>query len=293
MIRPSLLRVRALVMVLAFATPWAVRAQATATPGDVPSMAPALSAARAANGINEYRLGAGDVVRISVFQNPELQLETRVSESGLVSYPLLGAVRIGGLTVNQAERLIASGLRDGNFVKQAQVSLLVLQVKGHQASVLGHVNRPGRYPLESANMRLTDLIATAGGVAATGADSVTVVGTRDGQPFRRDVDLPGLFRSAKSLENDIVIRNDDTVYVGRAAFVYIYGEVQRPGALRLERGLTVMQALALGGGLTQRGTEKGLRVHRTDTDGRVHVIQPAMDDRVVEGDVVYVRESLF
>ena len=75
--------------------------------------------------------------------------------------------------------------------------------------------------------------------------------------------------------------------------VYIYGEVQRPGPMRLERGMTVMQVLATGGGLNLRGTEKGLRVHRKGSDGKVQVLQPGMDDALVDGDVVFVRESLF
>ena len=75
--------------------------------------------------------------------------------------------------------------------------------------------------------------------------------------------------------------------------VYIYGEVQRPGPMRLERDMTVMQALATGGGLNLRGTEKGLRVHRRDADGKLQVIEPKMDDLLRDGDVVYVRESLF
>ncbi|MBP9064372.1 MAG: SLBB domain-containing protein, partial [Aquabacterium sp.] len=75
--------------------------------------------------------------------------------------------------------------------------------------------------------------------------------------------------------------------------VYIYGEVQRPGPMRLERELTLMQALATGGGLTQRGTDKGIRVHRKGADGVVQVIEAKMDDRLREGDVVFVRESLF
>ena len=119
---------------------------------------------------NEYRLGSGDVVRISVFQNPELTLETRVTEAGLISYPLLGNVRIGGQSVTAAEKLIADGLRNGNFVKNPQVTLVVMQVRGNQASVLGQVNRPGRYPLEVADMRLTDLLALAGGTAQGGTD---------------------------------------------------------------------------------------------------------------------------
>ena len=240
----------------------------------------------------EYRLGSGDVLRVNVYQNPDLTLETRVTEAGIVSYPLLGPIRLGGLSVTAAEKLIADGLRSGNFVKQPQVTLVVLQVRGNQASVLGQVNRPGRYPIEVTDMRLTDLLATAGGTAATGADLVVVTGTRNNLPYRIEVDLPTVF-SPGGRDQDILILNGDTAWVDRQPLVYIYGEVQRPGPMRLERGMTLMQSLATGGGLTQRGTEKGIRVHRKAADGKVQVITPALDDRMLDGDVVYVRESLF
>jgi polysaccharide biosynthesis/export protein len=168
----------------------------------------------------------------------------------------------------------------------------VLQVRGNQASVLGQVNRPGRYPIEVADMRLADLLATAGGIAATGSDVVVFTGTRDGKPFRLEVDLPMMF-SPGGRGQDLLVQNGDTVWVDRQPMVYIYGEVQRPGPMRLERNMTLMQALATGGGLTQRGTEKGIRVHRKSPEGKVQVITPVMDDKVQDGDVVYVRESLF
>jgi polysaccharide export outer membrane protein len=110
--------------------------------------------------------------------------------------------------------------------------------------------------------------------------------------MRLDVDLPHLF-AANGRGDDIVLQNGDAVWVDRAPQIYIYGEVQRPGAFRLERDMTLMQALASGGGLTQRGTEKGIRVHRRGADGQVQVLQPGMDEKLRDGDVVYVRESLF
>lgn len=259
----------------------------------MPAPAQTAAAPVSASAAPEYRLGSGDVVRISVYQNPDLTLETRITEAGVVSYPLLGTVRLGGQTVTAAEKQIADGLRNGNFVKQPQVTIVVLQVRGNQASVLGQVNRPGRYPIEVADMRLTDLLAMAGGTAASGADMVVVTGTRNGQPMRVEVDLPSVFAPG-GRDKDLLILNGDSVWVDRQPLVYIYGEVQRPGAMRLERGMTVMQALASGGGLTQRGTEKGIRVHRkAGADGKVQVVQPVMDDKVQDGDVVYVRESLF
>ncbi len=240
----------------------------------------------------EYRLAAGDAVRITVFQNPDLSLETRLSEAGTISFPLLGSVRLLGMTTAQAERRLADGLRDGNFVKQPQVSLLVMQVRGNQVSVLGQVGRPGRYPIETGELRLTDLLATAGGITPTGADVVTVVGTRNGKPFRAEVDLPKVFGPDRR-GDDVLLRNDDVVWVDRAPTMFIYGEVQRPGVQRLERGLTVLQALAAAGGLTQRGTEKGIRLHRRGADGKVAITQPGMDESLRDSDVLYVRESLF
>ena len=260
---------------------------------------PAASAARTpagaaagSPGAPEYRLGSGDVVRIQVYQNPDLTLESRISESGVISYPLLGNVRIGGQTVTAAERRIADGLREGNFVRQPQVTLVVLQVRGNQVSVLGQVNRPGRYPIEVADLRLTDMLATAGGIGAHGADTVVLTGTRDGRPYRLETDLPSLF-AAGGGERNVLVQHGDTLWVDRQPVVYIYGEVQRPGAMRLERGMTVMQALATGGGLTQRGTQRGIRIHRVAEDGRIQVVEPGLDDKVRDGDVVFVRESLF
>ena len=255
------------------------------------AQAPSTSTAAAAPSA-EYRVGPGDVLRIVVFQNQDLTMETRVTDAGLVSYPLLGSLRLGGLTITAVEKLISDGLRNGNFVRQPQVTVALLQVRGHQVSVLGQVNRPGRYPLETADMRLTDVLATAGGTSSTGADVVVLSGQREGKPFRLEVDLPTLFGEG-GRDKDPVVLNGDAVWVERQPIVYIYGEVQRPGPMRLEREMTLLQALATGGGLTPRGTEKGVRVHRKAADGSVTVMTPGMTDKLREGDVVFVRESLF
>ena len=152
----------------------------------VASVAPAI-AQTAAAAPNEYRLGPGDVVRITVYQNPDLTLETRIGEAGVVSYPLLGSVRLGGTTVTQAEKLIADGLRSGNFVKQPQVSILVVQVRGNQASVLGQVNRPGPLPDRS------------GGHAAVGHPGR---GRRHQRQRRRHLDAGGHARRQADAQGD-------------------------------------------------------------------------------------------
>lgn len=269
-------------MLLRYSAVLALSASAVAAHAQTPTVAPRI----------DYVLGAGDVIKVTVFQSPELGAETRIPESGMVSLPLLGQVKLGGLTISEAERTIADGLLAGKFLKQPQVSILVTQLRGSQASVLGSAVRPGRYSLELANTRLSDLMALAGGIAPDGSDMLTVVGTRDGKPFRTQIDFRTLFRGGGASQ-DIVIQNNDVVYVDRAPQVYIYGEVQKPGTLRLERGMTLLQALAAGGGLTPRGTQRGIRVNRKGPDGAMQELSPGMQDQLQQDDVIYVRESLF
>lgn len=250
-------------------------------------------AARADEGTaQEYRLGPGDGVKISVFQNPDLGLETRVSDTGAISYPLVGSVQIGGLTVAAAERAIADGLKKGGFVLQPQVTLVIQQVRGAQVAVLGQVARPGRYPLESTAMKVTDVLALAGGTAPQGADRVILTGVRNGRRVRAEIDVADLF-VAWTPEKDVAVMAGDTLYVHRAPQFYVYGEVQRAGAYRVERQMTVLQALSLGGGLSPRGTERGIRIHRRGEDGAVRVTNPQLNDPVQPDDVIVVREALF
>ena len=240
----------------------------------------------------EYQLGPGDSIRVQVYQSPDLTVEARVSESGTITYPLIGGVTVGGLSIGQAEKRIADELRTKNILKAPQVNIVLLQVRGNQVSVLGQVNKPGRFPLETVNVRVSDMLAAAGGVMPTGDDVLVITGTRNGQPFRTSIDIPALFQGDRS-EDDILLMGGDTIYVNKAPMFYIYGEAQRPGPYRIERGMTVMQALAQGGGPTPRGSQDRLRLTRTLPDGKVVQTTPRLTDPVHPGDVLFVRESLF
>jgi polysaccharide export outer membrane protein len=241
----------------------------------------------------EYQLGPGDNIRIQVYQNPELTIETRVSENGTIRYPFLGVVNIGGMTLSAAEQTIAKGLAVGRFIEGPQVNILLLQNRGNQVSILGQVNRPGRFPLETFNTRLSEILAMGGGIAASGADVAIVTGMRDGKPFRKEVDIAGMFLD-KRLDEDFVVAGGDVIYVHRMPMFYIYGEVQRPGSYRVERGMTLRQALAQAGGLTSKGTERGLLVHRrAAANAAVQVLTPELNEAVRADDVVYVKETIF
>ncbi len=242
----------------------------------------------------DYVLGAGDVIKVTVFQQPELSLDVRIAESGMVSYPLIGAVRLGGLTGGQAERLLATRLRSGNFLQNPQVSVNVSQYRSQQVSVLGAVNKPGRYPLELSGTRLSEVLAQAGGiVTGVGADTVNLVTRRDGQTVTLQVDIVDLF-GARAMARDEVLQPGDSIYVHRAPAYYIYGQVQRPGMYSIERGMTVAQAIAKAGGLTARGTERSVRLQRRNSAGQMDTpIEPKLEDTVRSDDLVFVRESLF
>jgi len=243
-------------------------------------------------GLQEYLLGPGDVIKITVFKNPDLTVETRVSENGTITYPLIGSVPVGGSSTSIAEREIARRLKDGGFLIDPQVTILIEQIHGNQVAALGQFNHPGRFPLETTQMRLSDLIAQAGGIAATGSDTVIFTGVRQGRPVWKEIDVGNMFVKNR-LDDDFILQAGDVLYVDRFPLFYIYGEVQRPGSYRVERNMTFVQAVAAGGGLTTRGTQRGIRVKRRDSNGQVVELKPELDDPVKPEDVIYVRESVF
>ena len=240
----------------------------------------------------ELKLGPGDTVRILVYQNPDLTLETRVTENGTITYPLIGVIKVGGLTINVAETSIANALKSGGFIKQPQVTVLPIQIRSNQVSVLGQVAKPGRYQLETVNVTVSDMIAIAGGISATGAEFAILSGFRDGKRFRKEIDIAAIFLENRS-QDDILVENGDVIYVDRAPVFYVYGEIQKPGPLRLERNMTVREALAGGGGPTARGSETQLTLYRRGRDGKIKYVIPDLNESVQPNDVLYVNESSF
>lgn len=237
-------------------------------------------------------LGPGDSLRITVFQNPELTTEARVSSQGEVQMPLIGSVQLHGLTTKEASNLIARRFMESNILKDPEILVSLIQVRSRMVSVLGQVARPGRYPLEEPNNQLIELLALAGGVINDGDDTLTVTGLRDNAPMKITVNISTLLAGVDPRAN-IPLENGDTIFVRRAPVFYIYGEVQRPGAYRLVDNLNVMQAMSLGGGITRRGTERGIRIHRPSADGMLVKMEAKPSEKVQADDVIYVNESLF
>lgn len=237
-------------------------------------------------------LGDGDSVRVTVFQNPDLTTEARVSERGTITFPLIGEVVVGGLTPEDAAARIADRLTRGKFVIRPQVSVTVQQVRSRQVSVLGEVGKPGRYPLDDVSNSLTDVLARAGGINGEGDDNVVVVRTQNGKETRTAIDVPQMYRTG-DMSHDMRLENGDVVYVKHAQQFYLYGQVQKAGAYRLQPQMTVMQAISVGGGLTPRGTLRGLQIQRRMADGQMQTVGVHPNDVVRADDVIVVRERLF
>ncbi len=144
------------------------------------------------------------------------------SEGGAISYPLIGAVQVAGLTLPGAEHKIAQMLRDGGFVLNPQVNILLTQALGNVVSVIGDVNTPGRYSVEAAGGHLSGMLAAAGGIGPNGGDILIVSGSRGGKPFRREIDIVKMQMSGNP-SDDIELTGGDTLFVGRAPMFYIYG----------------------------------------------------------------------
>jgi polysaccharide biosynthesis/export protein len=236
----------------------------------------------------EYRLGPGDIVRINVYDHPDLTSELQLNDKGTVAFPLLGDIKLLGLPYVEAEALISAGLKSGGFINNPNVSVLITQYRSQRIAVIGEVNRAGRYALEGAT-GVVDLLALAGGLNSSAGDTIIVLRG----PERIEYQLSQAMKLTDQTKRNMSIINGDVVYVPRAQQFYVYGEVNRPGVFRMEPQMTVMQALAVAGGFNPRASHSRVEIHRVDKLGVVTKVDVKLSDLLVENDTIFVEESLF
>lgn len=236
----------------------------------------------------EYVLGAGDVVKIQVYDHPDLTTEVQLNNEGALAFPLIGEVKLEGLDYTEAEALIAKKLVQGNFIKKPNVNVLIVQYRSQRVAVLGEVYKPGRYALDSAT-NIIDLLSIAGGISAAGGDMIVILRGEE----RIEYHLSKLTELSNPEKRNIKILNGDTIYVPRAQQFFVYGEVNRPGVFRLEPKMTMMQALSVAGGFNPRASTRSIEIHRVATDGQVEKISAKLTDLIQENDTVFVQESWF
>ncbi|HTY48721.1 MAG TPA: SLBB domain-containing protein [Steroidobacteraceae bacterium] len=254
----------------------------------VASIAPAPTAA-ALHGRTAPTLGAGDSIQVQVFGQPDMSGNVSVDDDGSVNLPLVGHVKVGGLTLRQAEDSIATAIRKDQLLVNPRIAISVVQARNLRVSIIGEVRSPGRYAVDPRTS-IIDLLAQAGGTTESGGRQVYILHTdAAGKVTRRLINLD----DPASAASGSYLQGGDSVIVPRAQVFYVYGEVAQPNAYRLEPGMTVVQAIARAGGVTPRGSDSRIDVKRTDASGKMVTLRVHPGDLVRANDVIYVRERIF
>ncbi|MFB3855540.1 MAG: polysaccharide biosynthesis/export family protein [Vicinamibacterales bacterium] len=270
-----------------------------ASPVSAAGAGPWLGPAQAQAG--SYVIGPQDVLLITVWDQPDITGKYTVEADGSFTFPMIGRVKAGGLTLRELEAELKKRLSP-DYLKNPQVSVAVEQYHSQRIFVVGEVRSPGPMPL-TGDMTLIEAIARAGSAMPTASGEVLVVrrpAGRNGEapvlPGEKDatdvitVDLKEL-QSGK-LEGNFALRDGDTIYVPRAETVFVFGQVARPGEYPIQKGTTVLQALSLAGGTTQRAALGRIKIRRR-VGGKMTEIGVKLDDVVQPGDTINVPERWF
>lgn len=243
----------------------------------------------------DYIVGAHDVLMITSYDQPGLSGKFTVEVDGTFSFPMLGRVDVGGMALREVERLLKRQLVERGLFNNPQITVAINQYRSRKIFVLGEVRKPGVYPLSGA-MRLVEALALADSTLPTGSSEVVIIPATDG--FTRQPDQSVIRVNLRELEigdmaQNVALKDGDTIMVPRAEDVYVFGQVKSPGAYALRQDdMTVLQALSLAGGVTDRGSTGRIEIVRI-VDGERVEIKADLADLVLPGDTVVVKERFF
>lgn len=240
-----------------------------------------------------YEIGTGDRISISVYGQEDMNTDTEVSADGTITMALIGRVDIAGMTPPEVSRLLEARLENEGYLRNANVNVVVEEYRSNTVSVLGHVSEPGKIALEGPTT-LTEVLAIAGGISSGGGERLVLIRDGDdGKQVRHEYYLSELLDRKAGNDAPVRVRKGDTLFVPRAEQFYIHGQVQKPGTYPLDRSLNVMQALSVSGGFNPRAKTSGVVLYRKKPDGTVQTLDVDMSDPIRDGDVLFVKESLF
>ena len=250
-----------------------------------------------------YTVGPQDVLTITVFEQPQLTSRYEVEADGTFAFPLIGRVKALGLTLRAVEDEVRTRLAKG-YLKNPQLTVAIDQYRSQQIFMMGEVQRPASLQF-TGSMSLIEALARAGTMTERAGPEALIIrprpgaaidpvqiarsgGSADAEVIR--VDLQTLQRGA--LTQNIQLRGGDTVFVPRAATIFVSGQVKSPGEYVVRREMTVRQVLALAGGVTDRGSNRRIQVMRR-VDGQERTESATLEDPVQAGDTIIVRDRLF
>jgi polysaccharide export outer membrane protein len=250
---------------------------------------------------NDYVVGAQDILTVTCYDQTDLSGKFTVEADGTFTYPFIGRVKAAGHTLRELEERLKKQLVDEGYFRNPQITVAVDAYRSQKVFVVGEVRQPGTYPL-SGDMTLIEVLSRAGTLPSASGEAIIVhaiSGTADGPILPTDkaakdalrVDLREL--QSGQLSQNAILRDGDTVFVPMAQSIYVYGQVKNPGAYTLQqKNTTVLQAIVLAGGLTDRGRDSGLKILRV-SNGKEQELRVKVTDLVKPGDVIMVPERFF
>ena len=283
-------RVAALLLVVGWFSPIVA-----AAPRQAPSATPLAA--------GDYVVGAQDVLTITSYDQADLTGRFTVETDGTFAFPLIGRVRAGGLTLRQVEFELKKQLKDGGIFRNPQITVAIDQYRSQKIFIVGEVRTPGTYTL-SGGMSLVEALARAGSTLPSSSGDAIIVHADSaraaaGPILPNHVDPDRVVRiNLRDLEKgefsqNTALRDGDTIFVPRAESVYVFGQVKNPGAYApQQRDTTVLQALALAGGVTENASTNRIRIIRIEQGGKKE-IRVKFGDPVKPGDTVVVPERYF
>jgi polysaccharide biosynthesis/export protein len=245
-----------------------------------------------------YTLGPQDQLKITVFDEPDLSNVYRVDSDGFITFPMINRVAASGVTPAELQERIRTMLAAG-YIKNPQVRVEVEGYKSQSVIVGGEVRQPGKIPM-TGTMSLIEALAAAGSPTSAASSEVIVSRQKKGPngAVINDNDVEIIRVNLKEIQlgragRDIQLQDGDIINVPKAQTLYITGAVRNQGALIYEPGMTVQQAIALAGGLTERGSDRRIKADRVGADGKVVEVSLRLEDKVQPNDTLKIANKIF
>ena len=240
----------------------------------------------------EYIVGEGDVLELKVYENPDLSTTVRVSAGDTIRVPLLGEISVENFTVSQVAAKIESLFADGYLVSP-QVDVFITEHRSKKALILGQIKSPGQYELRG-RVTFLEFISKAGGLTEEAGGFATIKRTNDSGAKSDQIvlDLEKLIKKGDATLN-VLIQDNDTVYISKADTYYVSGEVNKPDSYKFESNLSVIKAITKAGGFSKIASKGKVRIIRKVNGEKIVYENVNMDEPVLADDVIVVPESFF
>ena len=254
----------------------------------------------------DYRVGADDVIDISIYDQPDLSKTVRVLPDGSISFPLLGSLKVDGLTVSELESHLEESLSK-DYLVNPQVSVFIREFRSRKIYLLGEVVRPGLLELTGPTT-LLEALSRVGGVKKEAGKTAIISRRGKGEKKGGENTDPIKIDMVKLLEEgdtslNIALQEGDVVHVPKANSFFIMGEVKKPGSYILDKGITIVQAITMAGGFTKIAAPTRTKIIRIK-DGKEETITVVVTDVTKRGDkskdidlepddIIVIPESFF